>query len=239
MLLGVNVDHIATLRQARGTDYPDPLEAARLAAGHGADLITVHLREDRRHIQEQDVERIRRELALPLNLEMAATPEMAAFAARIGPDECCIVPEKREELTTEGGLDVAANVARLTALTRSLAERGIAVSLFIDPDPVQIDASAETGAPIVELHTGRYADAADEATAAAELEALGQAVARARQTGLQVNAGHGLHYDNVQAVAALPDIVCLNIGHAIVARAVMAGMARAVGEMKGLVIGGW
>lgn len=234
MLLGVNVDHVATLRQARGTPYPDPLEAARLALANGADQITIHLREDRRHIQDDDVERIRGELSAPLNLEMAAIPAMQALAERLQPDECCIVPEKREELTTEGGLDVAANQAALTDLNRSLAAGGVAVSLFIDPDPEQIEASAAVGVPIVELHTGRYAEAADEATAAAELDILRDAVARARQAGLQVNAGHGLHYGNVQAVAAVPEIACLNIGHAIIARAVMDGMARAVSEMKQL-----
>lgn len=234
MLLGVNVDHVATLRQARGTPYPDPLEAARIALANGADQITVHLREDRRHIQEDDVVRIRRELSAPLNLEMAAIPAMQAFAERIQPDECCIVPEKREELTTEGGLNVVDNESALTALNRALAARDVAVSLFIDPDPEQIDASAAVGVPIVELHTGRYAEAADEATAAAELDVLRRAVTRARQAGLQVNAGHGLHYDNVGAVAAVQEIACLNIGHAIIARAVTDGMARAVGDMKQL-----
>jgi len=232
MLLGVNVDHVATLRQARGTRYPDPLQAARIAIANGADQITVHLREDRRHIQEQDVLGIREALAVPLNLEMAAIPVMREFAERVRPDECCIVPEKREELTTEGGLDVAANLARLTALNDALASQGIAVSLFIDPEPAQIDASAAAGVPIVELHTGRYAEASDPATAQAELEVLRQAVVQAHQAGLRVHAGHGLHYTNVQAVAALPEIACLNIGHAIIARAVMDGMARAVSDMK-------
>lgn len=234
MLLGVNVDHVATLRQARGTSYPDPVEAARIALASGADQITVHLREDRRHIQEDDVVRIRRELSAPLNLEMAAIPAMQAFAERIQPDECCIVPEKREELTTEGGLNVVANVSALTELNGALAAAGVAVSLFIDPDPEQIDASAEVGVPIVELHTGRYAEAGDPATAVAELDVLRRAVTRARQAGLQVNAGHGLHYHNVQAVAAVQEIACLNIGHAIIARAVMDGMARAVGDIKQL-----
>jgi pyridoxine 5-phosphate synthase len=236
MQLGVNVDHVATLRQARGTSYPDPVEAARIAMANGADLITVHLREDRRHIQEFDVERIRDELEAPLNLEMAATPEMQRFAERIRPDECCIVPEKREELTTEGGLNAAADVPRLADLCRALEEKGIAVSLFVDPDAEQIDASAEIGASIVELHTGRYAEAMDAHTAARELEAIRLGVERALGAGLQVNAGHGLHYENVQSVAAMPQITCLNIGHAIVARATLDGMAAAVSEMKRIML---
>jgi len=233
MQLGVNVDHVATLRQARGTSYPDPAEAARIAMANGAEIITVHLREDRRHIQDFDVERIR-ELDMPLNLEMAATPAMRDFALRIGPRECCIVPEKREELTTEGGLNAAADIPRLQELCGALAAQGIAVSLFIDPDPAQIDASAEIGAPIVELHTGAYAEARDADTAGRELEAIRLATTRALDAGLQVNAGHGLHYENVQSVAFMKGITCLNIGHAIVARAVFDGMATAVSEMKRL-----
>jgi len=232
MQLGVNVDHIATLRQARGTSYPDPAEAARIAVASGADLITVHLREDRRHIQDDDVRRVRAQVDAPLNLEMAVTPEMQRFALEIRPKECCIVPEKREELTTEGGLNAAADVARLSDLCAALAEGGIEVSLFIDPDPAQIEASARIGAPIVELHTGRYAEARGRDAAARELEAIRAAVERASDAGLQVNAGHGLHYENVQAVASMSSITCLNIGHAIVARAVFDGMAVAVSEMK-------
>lgn len=232
MQLGVNVDHVATLRQARGTTYPDPVEAARIAVASGADLITVHLREDRRHIQDNDVWRVRDELDSPLNLEMAATAEMQRFAEQIGPRECCIVPEKREELTTEGGLNAAADVPRLAELCGALAEQGIAVSLFIDPDPEQIDASARIGARIVELHTGRYAEAAGRDAAARELEAIRRAVDHALDAGLQVNAGHGLHYENVQSVASMAGISCLNIGHSIIARAVFDGMAAAVGEMK-------
>lgn len=232
MQLGVNVDHVATLRQARGTTYPDPVEAARIAAANGADVITVHLREDRRHIQDSDVRRIRDELKVPLNLEMAATPEMERFAGQVRPDECCIVPEKREELTTEGGLNAAADVPRLTELCSALGEQGIKVSLFIDPDPEQIDASARIGASIVELHTGRYAEAPGRDAAARELEAIRRSVARAVDAGLQVNAGHGLHYENVQSVAAMGSIACLNIGHAIIARAVIDGMAAAVSDMK-------
>lgn len=232
MQLGVNVDHVATLRQARGTIYPDPVDAARIAVASGADLITVHLREDRRHIQDEDVRRVRETVDAPLNLEMAATPEMQRIAAEIRPAECCIVPEKRAELTTEGGLNAAADVPRLTELCAGLAERGIAVSLFIDPDPEQIEASARIGARIVELHTGRYAEAGGRDAAARELEALRRGVDRAVEAGLQVNAGHGLHYENVQAVASMERITCLNIGHAIIARAVIDGMAVAVSEMK-------
>ena len=232
MQLGVNVDHVATLRQARGTAYPDPVEAARIAVANGADLITVHLREDRRHIQDEDVRRVREEVDAPLNLEMAATPEMQRFAGRIKPAECCIVPEKRAEITTEGGLDAAADVPQLSELCAALTEQGIAVSLFIDPDPAQIEASARIGARIVELHTGRYAEAKGRDAAARELEAIRRGVEQAVDAGLQVNAGHGLHYENVQSVASMASITCLNIGHAIIARAVMDGMAVAGSEMK-------
>lgn len=235
MQLGVNVDHVATLRQARGTAYPDPVEAARIAVASGADLITVHLREDRRHIQDHDVRRVREEVNAPLNLEMAATPEMQRIAGEIGPAECCIVPERREELTTEGGLNAAADVPRLAELCAALAEQGIAVSLFIDPDPEQIEASARIGARIVELHTGRYAEAGGREAAARELEVIRRGVDRAVEAGLQVNAGHGLHYENVQSVASMGRITCLNIGHAIVARAVIDGMAVAVSEMKSII----
>ncbi|MGA8259393.1 MAG: pyridoxine 5'-phosphate synthase [Arenicellales bacterium] len=235
MQLGVNVDHIATLRQARGTSYPDPFEAARIAVANGADQITVHLREDRRHIQESDVRRIHEELDAPLNLEMAATPEMRQFAQRIRPQECCIVPEKREELTTEGGLNAAGDIRRLRDLCADLAGQGIVVSLFIDPDPRQIEASAEIEAGVVELHTGRFAEARDDAAAARELEAIRSGVRLALDCGLQVNAGHGLHYENVQDIAGIAGITCLNIGHAIIARAVMHGMAVAVREMRRLI----
>jgi len=232
MHLGVNVDHVATLRQARGTDYPDPVAAARIAVANGADLITVHLREDRRHIQDDDVWRLRQDVDAPLNLEMAATAEMQRIASEIRPDECCIVPEKRAELTTEGGLNAAGEQARLTELCSALAEQGIAVSLFIDPDPAQIEASARIGARMVELHTGGYADAGGRDAAARELEAIRRGVEQAIDAGLQVNAGHGLHYENVQSVASMASITCLNIGHAIIARAVIDGMAAAVSEMK-------
>lgn len=232
ILLGVNVDHVATLRQARGTDYPDPLEAAFLAQAGGADGITVHLREDRRHIQEHDVERLKSAIDLPLNLEMAAVAEVREIALRILPAECCLVPERREELTTEGGLEVAGRVAGLREFCGPLREAGIKVSLFIDPEPEQVAASAEVGATIIELHTGRYAEAQDEGARGSELERLRDAMEQGVAAGLQVNAGHGLHYQNVGPIAALPALVCLNIGHSIVSRAVFDGLQTAVAEMK-------
>lgn len=231
--LGVNIDHVATLRQARGTPYPDPLYAAFVAADAGADGLTMHLREDRRHIQDRDVERVREHVACRLNLEMAATEEMIGIARRLGPDDCCLVPERRAELTTEGGLDVAGSGDRIAEACAALEERGIRVSLFIDPDPRQVEASARAGAHAVEIHTGRYADA-DDAGAGAELEAVTEAAGLALEAGLRANAGHGLHYHNVQPVAAIPGIHELNIGHAIVARAVISGLAEAVREMKRL-----
>jgi len=229
--LGVNIDHVATLRQARGVDYPDPVEAARLALRAGADGITVHLREDRRHIQDRDVERLRAEPGVKLNLEMAATPEMATIARRIRPDDVCIVPERRAELTTEGGLAVAGHEATLRPLIAELAASGIRVSLFVDPDERQIAASHAVGAAVVELHTGRYCDAAP-ADAAPELEALRTAAEEAVRLGLLVNAGHGLTVANVGPVARLPYVHELNIGHSIVARAVLIGMEAAVREMR-------
>ena len=231
VLLGVNVDHVATLRQARGVDYPDPVEASRIAAGAGADGITVHLREDRRHIQDRDVERIRAELAVKLNLEMAATDEMVAIARRIRPDDVCIVPERRAELTTEGGLAVAGNESGLAPLVGALVEAGIRVSLFVDPDPRQIAASHAVGATVVELHTGRYCEVRGAAVAD-ELRQLVAAAGEAHGLGLVVNAGHGLTVGNVGPIARLPHLHELNIGHAIVARAVLVGMAAAVREMR-------
>ena len=231
VLLGVNVDHVATLRQARGVDYPDPVEASRIAAGAGADGITVHLREDRRHIQDRDVERIRAELAVKLNLEMAATDEMVAIARRIRPDDVCIVPERRAELTTEGGLAVAGNESGLAPLVGALVEAGIRVSLFVDPDPRQITASHAVGATVVELHTGRYCEVRGAAVAD-ELRQLVAAAGEAHGLGLVVNAGHGLTVGNVGPIARLPHLHELNIGHAIVARAVLVGMAAAVREMR-------
>jgi len=232
ILLGVNIDHVATLRQARGTRYPDILQAAAEAERGGADGITVHLREDRRHIQDLDVEELQRHVQTRVNLEMAVTEEMIGIATRLRPADCCLVPERRAELTTEGGLDVAGDVQRLEQACGCLAEAGVRVSLFIDPEPEQIDAAATAGAPVIELHTGAYADAPDAATRDRELQRLRAAAERATDAGLQVNAGHGLHYHNVEPVAALPKMAELNIGHAIVARAVFTGLAPAVAEMK-------
>lgn len=233
--LGVNIDHVATLRQVRGTAYPDPVHAAFQAAEAGADGITMHLREDRRHIQDRDVERVREHVQCRLNLEMAATEEMESIALRMAPDDCCIVPEKREELTTEGGLDVVAGEEHLQPFCERLAEAGIRVSLFIDPDAEQIDAAMRVGAPAVEIHTGRYADAVNDAAREDELRAIVDAVDHARASGLIVNAGHGLHYHNVEPIARIRAIHELNIGHAIVARAVSAGLPAAVREMKRLI----
>jgi pyridoxine 5-phosphate synthase len=232
VLLGVNVDHVATLRQARHVSYPDPVEAARLAERGGAQGITVHLREDRRHIQDHDVERLRAAVRTKLNLEMAATAEMRAKALAIHPHDVCVVPERREELTTEGGLDVAAQRAALRELVEALREGGIRVSLFIDPDLRQIEAAAETSADAVELHTGAYAEARDPYRLEADLGRLRSAARRGCEAGLQVNAGHGLRLDNVKPIAAIREIVALNIGHSIVARAVLVGMEAAVREMR-------
>ena len=234
ILLGVNIDHVATLRQARRTPYPDPVEAAIVAEQAGADAITLHLREDRRHIQERDVERLKGILRTRMNLEMAVTEEMLRIAERYRPEECCLVPERREELTTEGGLDVTGQEARITAACQRLAAAGCRVSLFVDADLEQVDAAVRTGAPVIELHTGHYADAALPGEQAGELARIARAADHGRAAGLQVNAGHGLSYDNVTAVAALATIRELNIGHAIVARAVFTGMQAAVREMKSL-----
>jgi pyridoxine 5-phosphate synthase len=231
--LGVNVDHVATLRQVRGTAYPDPVHAALLAEQSGADSITVHLREDRRHIQDRDVRILRETLQTRMNLEMACTDAMITIAESIKPQDCCLVPEKRAELTTEGGLDAIANFDHLKQACQRLAAAGVRVSIFIDADPRQLDAAAQLGAPVIELHTGAYADA-QGAARARELTRLQQAAAHAAGLGLTVNAGHGLHYHNVQLIAAIPQIVELNIGHAIVARALLDGMGNAVREMKRL-----
>lgn len=232
--LGVNIDHVASLRQARGTIYPDPVQAAFIAEEAGADIITLHLREDRRHIQDRDVEIMRQTIQTRMNLEMAVTEEMIAIACSTAPDEVCLVPEKRQELTTEGGLDVVGNISRVTDGTRRLQEAGILVSLFIDPEKDQIDASIDAGASVVELHTGHFADAATDALCDRELEAIWEAVDYGRSKGIKVNAGHGLHYHNVQRIAAIPGVSDLNIGHAIIARAVFTGLAEAVREMKAL-----
>lgn len=235
--LGVNVDHIATLRQARGTSYPDPCQAAELARLAGADGVTVHLREDRRHIQEQDVFKIREEVKLPMNLEMATTDEMLAIAKNVRPHECCLVPEKRQELTTEGGLNILKQTNDIAAFVAELKKEGILVSLFIDPDVVQIEASKNVGADIVELHTGTYADCYDPEQQGKELERIKEGASFAHSLGLQVNAGHGLHYQNVVPIASIPELVCLNIGHSIVARAVMSGFHEAVFAMKQMMNG--
>jgi pyridoxine 5-phosphate synthase len=234
ILLGVNVDHVATLRQARLSPYPDPVHAALAAELAGADSITVHLREDRRHIQERDVETLKTVLQSPLNLEMAVTDPMLEFAAGLRPEYCCLVPERREELTTEGGLDVAGAAERVGAAVRRLAASGIRVSLFIDPDDAQIRAAQESGSPAIELHTGRYADAPDPVRRRQELDRIAAAARRAAGLGLIVNAGHGLNNRNVSAIAAIPEIAELNIGHSIVARAVFTGIGEAVREMKRL-----
>ncbi|KAA9133265.1 pyridoxine 5'-phosphate synthase [Marinihelvus fidelis] len=233
MLLGVNIDHVATIRMARGTDYPSVLEAARVAEAAGADAITVHLREDRRHIQDAEVEALCRQVSTRVNLEMAVTEEMLAIAEANKPADVCLVPEKRQELTTEGGLDVAGQLPAVKAACERLAAAGIRVSLFIDPDRAQLDAAAACGAPVVELHTGTYADAAGD-TQRDELARVAVAARYGHGLGIQVNAGHGLHYENVQPMVAIPELVELNIGHAIVARALFVGLDRAVREMRAL-----
>jgi pyridoxine 5-phosphate synthase len=234
LLLGVNIDHVATIRQARGTRYPDPVQAAIEAELAGADGITLHLREDRRHIQERDVELIQAVLLTRMNLEMAVTDAMLSVAERLRPAHCCLVPERRQELTTEGGLDVAGQAERVREACTRLAAAGIEASLFIDPDPAQVEAARAVGAPTVEIHTGRFADAQDAASAERELERVRAAVVQASAVGLRVNAGHGLNYQNVIPVAAIHGLSELNIGHAIVARALFTGMREAVGEMRRL-----
>jgi pyridoxine 5-phosphate synthase len=234
ILLGVNIDHVATLRQARGTRYPDPVQAAIEAEQSGADSITLHLREDRRHIQERDVSLLGAILQTRMNLEMAVTEEMLAIAGRLQPADCCLVPERREELTTEGGLDVAAQLPRIREACARLAGAGVRVSLFIDADARQVEAAVAAGAPCIEIHTGHYADAAAGTAREAECARILQAVGLATEAGLRVNAGHGLHYHNVQAIAAMPQIRELNIGHAIIARALFTGLGNAVAEMKRL-----
>ena len=230
------MDHVATLRQARGTSYPEPVEAARQALAAGADYITVHLREDRRHIQDRDVERLIGMPDVRVNLEMAATEEMVALAERWRPEDCCLVPERRQELTTEGGLDVRGQAGSLAEACRRLATAGVRVSLFIDPHEAQLRAAAATGAPVVELHTGNYAEAGDAERAAVELARVRDAARAAAKLGFVVNAGHGLHYGNTAAVAAIGEIAELNIGHAIVAQAIFDGFSGAVGRMKSLMI---
>ncbi|WP_299002618.1 pyridoxine 5'-phosphate synthase [uncultured Shewanella sp.] len=234
ILLGVNIDHIATLRQARGTNYPDPVHAAAVAEHAGADGITVHLREDRRHIIDRDIQVLARTLKTRMNFEMAVTDEMLDIACEIKPHYVCLVPEKREELTTEGGLDVAGQMSKISSAVQRLSEKGIQVSLFIDADKAQIDAAVEVGAPVIEIHTGGYADAQTEIEANNELMRIKNMAKYAHAKGLIVNAGHGLHYHNVKPIAAIPELYELNIGHAIIARAAIDGLATAVKDMKRL-----
>ena len=232
ILLGVNIDHVATLRQARGTRYPEPIQAALIAEQAGADGITAHLREDRRHIQDRDIFLLKSMLHTRLNLEMAVTEEMLTIASQVKPYACCLVPEKRQELTTEGGLDVLGNLAAITDACARLAAADIEVSLFIDPEIAQIDAAIAAGAPVIELHTGCYAEAETRSKQAEELLRIQNAANYAYRAGLQVNAGHGLNYHNVQAICAIPEITELNIGHAIIAQAVFSGLATAVADLK-------
>lgn len=234
--LGVNIDHVATLRQARGTTYPDPIAAALIAEAAGADAITLHLREDRRHIQDRDVEILRDRLTTRMNLESAVTDEMIGIALRIKPHDICLVPERREELTTEGGLDVIRHFDQIRRACLQLGNAGIRVSLFINADAQQIEAAARAGAPVIEIHTGSYADAPTAELQQLQFSAVQKAVALGIGLGLKVNAGHGLHYENVQAIAAISGVSELNIGHAIVARAIFTGFKQAVEEMKQLMI---
>jgi len=232
ILLGVNIDHVATLRQARGTNYPDPVQAALVAEQAGADGITAHLREDRRHIQDGDIVLLQEILHTRLNLEMAVTDEMIAIAGKVKPAACCLVPEKREELTTEGGLDVASSPERMRKACQTLADAGIEVSLFIDPDFKQIDAAVNAGAPVIELHTGCYADAMTGQIQKAELLRVKKAAEYAHSAGLQVNAGHGLHIHNVEEICTIAEIVELNIGHSIIAQSVFSGLDQTVRDLK-------
>ena len=236
ILLGVNIDHIATLRNARGTHYPDPVHAADVAERAGADGITVHLREDRRHIKDRDVKLLKQTINTRLNLEMAVTEEMLVIANQIKPEFCCLVPEKREELTTEGGLDVAGNLSKISAACGRLAAQGTLVSLFIDAEKTQIDAAMECAAPYIEIHTGQYAEASCENEQEDELAKLKEGIEYAHNLGLKVNAGHGLHYHNVKPIAAIAQIIELNIGHAIIARAAFDGLHTAVADMKRLML---
>ncbi|MEJ5211051.1 MAG: pyridoxine 5'-phosphate synthase [Burkholderiales bacterium] len=234
--LGVNIDHIATVRQARGTRYPSPVQAALIAESAGADAITLHLREDRRHIQDADVEILRQILQTRMNLEMAVTEEMLAIAQRVRPQDACLVPERREELTTEGGLDVVSQFDRVRHACAVLGAAGIRVSLFIAPDEEQVRAAKEAGAPVIEIHTGHYANLEPGPECDGEFERIRSAAAFGAALGLQINAGHGLHYHNVQRIAAIPEIRELNIGHAIVAQALFSGWEAAVREMKRLML---
>ena len=235
IFLGVNIDHIATLRQARGTRYPSLIDAAKICESSGADSITLHLREDRRHIQDQDVEELKFSLTTKMNLEMAATDEMLEIATKILPEDCCLVPEKRQELTTEGGLDVLSQLGRIKEVCSELSTNNIKASLFIDPDNYQIEAAVECGAPIIEIHTGHYADASSAAEMQKELQKISEACAYAHSIGLQVNAGHGLTLENTKAIAEINSVVELNIGHSIISRALFVGLGAATSEMKQLI----
>ena len=235
IFLGVNIDHIATLRQARGTRYPSLIDAAKICESSGADSITLHLREDRRHIQDQDVEELKFSLTTKMNLEMAATDEMLEIATKILPEDCCLVPEKRQELTTEGGLDVLSQLGRIKEVCSELSTNNIKASLFIDPDNYQIEAAVECGAPIIEIHTGHYADASSAAEMQKELQKISEACAYAHSLGLQVNAGHGLTLENTKAIAEINSVVELNIGHSIISRALFVGLGAATSEMKQLI----
>ena len=235
IFLGVNIDHIATLRQARGTRYPSLIDAAKICESSGADSITLHLREDRRHIQDQDVEELKFSLTTKMNLEMAATDEMLEIATKILPEDCCLVPEKRQELTTEGGLDVLSQLGRIKEVCSELSANNIKASLFIDPDNNQIEAAVECGAPIIEIHTGHYADASSAAEKQKELQKISEACAYAHSLGLQVNAGHGLTLENTKAIAEINSVVELNIGHSIISRALFVGLGAATFEMKQLI----
>lgn len=236
ILLGVNIDHIATLRQARGTRYPDPVYAALMAEQAGVDSITLHLREDRRHIQERDIYLLKDSLLTRMNLEMAVTDEMIAIAQKLQPEDCCLVPERREELTTEGGLDVIAQEEKITEACGLLSAAGIKVSLFIDADANQLEAAKRCGAPVIEIHTGHFADATSKSEELKELNKIVEAVDLGYDLGLQVNAGHGLNYQNVKKIAMIPQIKELNIGHAIIAEAVFSGLPAAIKRMKQLII---
>ncbi len=236
IFLGVNIDHIATLRQARGTKYPNPIEAARICEVSGADSITLHLREDRRHIQDRDVVDLKSKLKTKMNLEMAATDEMLRIASEISPEDCCLVPEKRQELTTEGGLDVASQLSRMRDVCEQLQSNNIRASLFIDADMRQIDAAAECKAPVIEIHTGHYADATNQKDIKLELKKIIEACEYANSLGIQVNAGHGLTLENTSAIAKIDSIVELNIGHSIISRALFVGLANATSEMKALLL---
>lgn len=234
--LGVNIDHVATVRQARGSQYPEPVHAALVAEQAGADGITVHLREDRRHIQDRDVFLLRDTIQTRLNFEMGVTDEMLGIALKLKPEFCCLVPEKRQELTTEGGLDIVGQFSKIDNAVKTLATENILVSLFIDADFKQIDAVAKAGAPFIEIHTGAYADATCPKIQRAELERIRAAAEYAASLGIIVNAGHGLHFHNVQAIAAIPQMYELNIGHALIARAIFTGLGPAVAEMKRLMV---